>query len=165
MGRSPAASTSGSDTTTPVGQNKFYTYESSGGIVGVTNTSGTANNTDLNTGTASIFIPDNQSDSNWFVIPGGASFGISAVAASYPASTTGRSATPRPASTPTPTPMPTVTVCQYNDSLQRNYTATPIIVLANPVNVTTQTTAGTARGFFGLGSQIALKVNVQLPGK
>ncbi|GEM_PF-1657255 len=145
------------------GQNKFYTYESSGGIVGVTNTSGTANNTDPVTGNASIFIPDNQSDSNWFVIPGGPSFGISAVAASYPGQYNRTFGYSESCFNTYPNPVRPVAVCQYNDSEQRNYSATPIIILADPVNVTTQTTAGTARSFFGAGSQIALSLNVQLP--
>jgi subtilase family serine protease len=144
------------------GQNKFYTYEGSGGIVGVTNTSGTSNITDPN-GNSSIFIPDNQSDSNWFVIPGVGSFGLAAVAASSPGQYNRTFSYTESCFNTYPGAIKQVAVCQYNDSEQRNYTSAPIVILANPVNVTTQTTAGTARSFFGAGSQIALRLNVQLP--
>lgn len=144
------------------GQNKFYTYESSGGIVGVTNTTGTANNTDP-TGNATIFIPDNQTDTNWVDDPGVAVFGLAAVAASYPGQENRTFSYSESCYNTYPNPVRPVAVCQYNDSEQRNYTATPIIVLPDPVNVTTQTTAGTARSFFGAGSPIAVNLNVQLP--
>jgi hypothetical protein len=144
------------------GTNKFYNYEPNFGLDGVTNVSGTSNYTDPS-GNTSIFIPDNQTANNFFEYPNGQTAGFAFIAASDPGQYNRTFSYTEPCVPTNPNnPKETIT-CQYNDSLQRNYTGVPILVGENPVNVTTQTAAGVARSFFGSGSNISVKVNVLLP--
>ncbi len=144
------------------GENRFYSYQPSFGVVGVTNTSGTSNITDP-TGNATIFIPDNMTDNNFFTYPNGQTAGFGYVAASMAGQSNRTFSYTEPCPPTLPNPASLIT-CQFNDTYQRNYTAVPILILQDPVNVTTQTSSGTARDFFSSGGNISWRVNVLLPG-
>ncbi|HEV8049499.1 MAG TPA: hypothetical protein VGP88_02780, partial [Thermoplasmata archaeon] len=61
-------------------------------------------------------------------------------------------------------PIATVLItCEFNNSFQRNYTATPILILPNPVNLTVQTPNELPLDFFGVGANVSFEVNVSLP--
>lgn len=143
------------------GENKFYSYQGTGGVVGVTNTTGTANETDP-TGNATIFIPDNMTDNNFFIYPDGSTAGFAYVAANMPGQSNRTFSYTEPCPPTRPNPAVLIT-CQFNDTYQRNYTAVPMVILQDPVNVTTQTSSGVARDFFSTGNNISWHVNVLLP--
>jgi subtilase family serine protease len=144
------------------GENRYYGYEPTFGVVGVTNVSGTANITGSD-GSTTIFIPDNQSDNNYFTYPTGATAGFAYVAASMPGQFNRTFSYTEPCAPTLPDTKATLITCQYNDTFQRNYTATPTLVLADPINETTETTSHVARDFFGSGANISVHANVLLP--
>ncbi|HZY69850.1 MAG TPA: protease pro-enzyme activation domain-containing protein [Thermoplasmata archaeon] len=146
------------------GENRFHHYAESDGLMGVTNTSGTANTTGFN-GRATIRIPDNQSDSGFINYPSGATAGYAFVASDVPGEQNRTFSYTEPCF---PTRSSTILVtqkisCQFNNSYQRNYTAVPAIVLANPVDAWTETPQHVHRDFFTSGSNITWGVNVSLP--
>jgi len=143
------------------GENKFYSYQPTFGVVGVTNTSGTSNVTDP-TGNATVFIPDNMTDNNFFTYPDGSTAGFAYIAASMPGQFNRTFSYTEPCPPTLPNPKQLIS-CQFNDTYQRNYSAVPLLILADPVNVTTQTTSKVARDFFGAGGNISVHVNVHLP--
>ena len=144
------------------GENKFYSYQATGGVVGVTNVSGTANDTGP-TGNTSIFIPDNQTDNNFFIYPDGSTAGFAFVAVNMPGQFNRTFSYTEPCAPSNLNNPKSLITCQFNDTLQRNYTAIPTLILGNPINVSTQTTAKIARDFFGSGSNISWHVNFLLP--
>jgi hypothetical protein len=139
---------------------KFVRYNPSGGIVGVTNSSGTTNITNSQ-GFATIQIPDNESDTNYFGSDN-IGLGIAAIAANI---TSGTNRTFQYSEKCSPNlPNPSLLInCQFNNSYERSYTATPMIIMPNPVNVTTMTPAHVAWNFFKVGAPVAFRVNVSLP--
>ncbi|HEY6238336.1 MAG TPA: hypothetical protein VIZ68_04030 [Thermoplasmata archaeon] len=144
------------------GENKFYSYQPSFGVVGVTNTSGTSNITDP-TGNATVFIPDNMTDNNFFTYPDGSTAGFAYLAASMPGQFNRTFSYTEPCPPTIPGNPKQLISCQFNDTYQRNYSAVPVLILGDPVNVTTQTTSKVARDFFGSGGNISVHVNVHLP--
>ena len=139
---------------------KFTRYSATGGIVGVTNSSGTTNVTNPQ-GFATIQIPDNQSDRNYY---GGVKvdLGIAAIAANISGGTNRTFQYVEKCSPNLPNPSLLIN-CEYNNSYERSYTATPMIIMPNPVNVTTMTPAHVPWNFFSLGAPVAFRVNVSLP--
>ncbi len=143
------------------GENKFYHYAPSLGVVGVTNTSGTSGVTDGN-GNALLYIPQNQS-LNFFVYPNGSNYaGFGYVAASIPGAVNRTFSYTEPCAPTLPNPKTTIT-CQFNDTFERNYTSVPVLVMPDPVKAWTQTTSKVQRDFFGLGASINAGVKVDLP--
>lgn len=146
------------------GENRFHHYAESDGVLGVTNTTGTSNVTGLD-GRATIRIPDNQSDSGFIQYPSGATAGYALVAASVPGEQNRTFSYTEPCF---PSLASTFAVtqkisCTFNNSYQRNYTAMPAIVLADPVDAWTETPQHIHRDFFTSGSNITWGVNVTLP--
>lgn len=148
------------------GENKFYHYQATGGVVGVTNTSGTSAVTQLNGGSgsyanATVFIPDNQTADNFLRYPDGSTAGIAFLAASVPGEVNRTFQYTQPCAPTLPNPNNQIT-CEFNDTFQRNYTSVPLIILPNPVEAFTQTQGHSHRDFFGAGSNISFGVNVSL---
>ncbi|MCI4332565.1 MAG: hypothetical protein L3K01_02370, partial [Thermoplasmata archaeon] len=143
-------------------ETKFERYESTGSTLGVTNTSGTAAQTN-NNGQAVIQIPDNMSDTGFFSTTAqGQTSGWGWIATDIPGSVNRTFQYQEPC---IPT-LPTFTAlihCEFNNSYQRNYTAAPILVLPNPVAVTVQTPSRLPLDFFGVGANVSFEVNVSLP--
>jgi len=148
-------------------ETKFASYQNSGGVIGVTNTSGTSAITQLNGGgggsyaNASVYIPDNQTDDNFLIYPDGSTAGLAFMAASIPGESNRTFQYSEPCAPTLPNPSNTIS-CQFNDTFQRNYTSVPLIVLPNPILAYTQTQAHVHRDFFGVGSNISIAVNVSL---
>ncbi|MCI4325813.1 MAG: hypothetical protein L3K00_08065 [Thermoplasmata archaeon] len=141
---------------------KFETYESTGATLGVTNTSGTANTT-LPNGTAYIQIPDNMSDTGFFSATAqGQTSGWGFVAVDIGGSVNRTFQYTEPC-IPTQATFTALIHCEFNNSYQRNYTAAPILVLPNPVNLTVQTPSRLPLDFFGYGANVSFEVNVSLP--
>ncbi|MCI4346778.1 MAG: hypothetical protein L3K07_08540, partial [Thermoplasmata archaeon] len=153
---------------------RFRTYEPGVGVVGVTNASGTAAYTN-SSGQAYIQLPDNLSGpaggTYGFVFNGGPYAGdtvpIDFVAADIPGQSNVTSSYTEPCATPNPlggSLSPYVLIqCTYNNSFQRNYTASPLLVFPDPVTAWTQTHQGAFLDFFGQGSNISWGVTVNLP--
>ena len=144
------------------GENKYNIYQATQGVVGVTNVSGTQNVTGP-TGNTTIFVPDNMTGIPWFQYPDGSLASLAYLAASDPGQSNRTFSYTEPCVPQLADTQATTITCQFNDSYQRNYTAAPVLLLPDPVNATTQTTAGVARTFFGVGANVSVKVNVQLP--
>jgi subtilase family serine protease len=143
-------------------ETKFETYESTGGTLGVTNASGTANVTGPN-GTTWIQIPDNMSDTGFFSSTAeGQTAGWGFVAADVPGSLNRTFQYTEPCIPDTPT-FSALISCEFNNSYQRNYTAAPILILPNPVNLTLETPNQLPLDFFGVGANVSFEVNVSLP--
>ncbi|MCI4349154.1 MAG: hypothetical protein L3J93_02905, partial [Thermoplasmata archaeon] len=141
---------------------RFTRYQPSAGVAGIANSSGTSGYTDSN-GNVAIKIPDNMSDRNFFgyIVP--SPFGIGAVAVSIPGTSNqtfqyNEKCSPNNISNPAP-----LITCQFNNSYYRNYTATPLWILPNPLNVTTMTPQHVRRDFFGTGTNISFLLNISLP--
>ncbi|MCI4350272.1 MAG: hypothetical protein L3K15_01990 [Thermoplasmata archaeon] len=144
------------------GENKFYRYEGSRGLMGVTNVSGTSAITDLN-GQAQVYVPDNYSALPWFQYPDGTIAELGFVAASIPGASNRTFSYQEPCAPNNLGNPSTKITCQYNDSYSRNYTGAPILVLPNPVDAWTQTPNLVQRDFFGNGANISWGYDVTLP--
>ena len=143
------------------GENRFYHYEPSFGVVGVTNTSGTTSYTDVN-GNAQLYIPQNES-LDFYTYQNGTPFsGFGYLAANVPGASNRTFSYTEQCQPQLPNPKTTIT-CQYNDTYERNYTSVPMIVLPDPVRAWTQTTSRVQRDFFGEGAKINVGVQVSLP--
>ena len=142
------------------GENKFNHYQASFGLNGVTNTSGTWNMTQGD-GSTSIYIPDNQTGLPYYMSPYGLAY-QAFVAASVPGASNRTFSYTEPCAPTLPNINPVIT-CQFNNTFQRNYTSVPIVVLPNPIDAFTQTTALIQRDFFGLGSNVSWGVKINLP--
>jgi subtilase family serine protease len=149
---------------------RFVNYEQTGGTYGITNTSGTANTTDLN-GNTTIYIPDNQTAPVGFNFVSGPYAGqyggLDLVATSLPGMQNRTFNYSEPCFPPGFIPVPGRLVpplsCVYNSSYQRNYTTVPIVVFPNPITTWTETRQDAKRDFFGNGSAISWGVIVNLP--
>ena len=129
---------------------KFERYAPTAGILGITNSSNTGGVTDPN-GNITLEIPDNESDTNYFGGLGSAPLGIAAVAVSQ-IGTQNQSFNYHEPCTPDNRSNPNLIItCQYNNSFYRNYTATPMWILPNPVNVTTMTPGAGGAGLLWHG--------------
>jgi subtilase family serine protease len=143
-------------------ETKFEHYQGTGGTLGVTNSSGTANVSGPG-GIAYIQIPDNMSDQGFFSRTAeGQTSGWGFVAVDVPGSVNRTFQYTEPCAPDTPTFTALIT-CEYNNSYQRNYTAAPILVLPNPVNLTMETPNQLPLSFFGVGANVSFEVNVTLP--
>jgi len=143
------------------GENKFYHYAASGGIVGVTNTSGTSSVTDP-TGNTSVYVPDNMTGAPFFRTAQGNLTYLAFVAASIPGESNRTFSYAEPCA-PTITNVNSQITCYFNNTYSRNYTSVPVLVLPNPVDAWTETTSLVHRDFFNTGSNITWGVNVNLP--
>jgi subtilase family serine protease len=144
-------------------ETKFLRYESSGGVMGVTNYTNTTNITD-NNGNAYVQIPDNMSDQGFFSsTANGQTAGWGFVATDVPGSQNRTFQYTETCTPNLPNPSPLIR-CEFNNSYQRNYTTAPIIILPNPVNLTLQTPSKLPLDFFGIGANVSFEVNVTLPG-
>jgi subtilase family serine protease len=143
-------------------ETKFENYESTGATLGVTNTSGTSNVTGPD-GTTWIQIPDNMSDTGFFSSTSeGQTAGWGWVAVDVPGSVNRTFQYTEPCVPDTPT-FSALISCEFNNSYQRNYTAAPILILPNPVNLTLETPHQLPLDFFGVGANVSFEVNVSLP--
>jgi hypothetical protein len=141
---------------------KFQRYEPTAGVLGVTNSTGTAAMTDAN-GDVTLTVPDNMSDTNYYDHLAPAPLGIGAIAVNTPGTSNESFNYVEPCS-PVNRSNPNLIInCEFNNSYYRNYTATPMWVLPNPVNVTTMTNQRVARDFFSSGTNVSFLVNVSLP--
>ncbi|MCI4357873.1 MAG: hypothetical protein L3J95_05895 [Thermoplasmata archaeon] len=141
---------------------KFARYQPTGGVLGVTNSTGTTGMTDAN-GNVTLTVPDNMSDTNYFdhIIP--APLGLGAIAVDLPGVSNQSFNYVEPCA-PINRSNPNLIIhCEYNNSYMRNYTATPMWILPNPVNLTTMTPNRVPRDFFGSGTPVSFLVNVSLP--
>jgi len=143
------------------GENRFYGYKPTFGIVGVTNQTGTTGQTDGN-GNSLVYIPQNES-MNFFVYPNGTDYsGFGYLAASIPGAVNRTFSYFEPCAPTLPNPKTTIS-CQYNDTYERNYTSVPLLILPDPVAAWTATPSKVTRDFFGEGSQVQARVSVHLP--
>jgi subtilase family serine protease len=144
------------------GENKFYHYEASRGLLGVTNVSGTSAITDLN-GQAQVYVPDNYSALPFFQYPDGTIAELGFVAASVPGASNRTFSYTEPCFPSNINNPSTQINCQYNDSFSRNYTGAPILVLPNPIDAWTQTSSLVQRDFFTSGANISWGYSASLP--
>jgi subtilase family serine protease len=143
-------------------ETKFERYQPSGGVLGITNYTNTSSYT-LPNGTAWLQIPDNMSDTNGFTSTAdGTTAGLGFLAVDV-AGASNRTFQYAEKCTPDlPNPNALIS-CEFNNSYQRNYTAEPLVVLPNPVNVTVQTPQRLPLDFFNIGQSVSFQVNVSLP--
>ncbi|MCI4322702.1 MAG: S8 family serine peptidase, partial [Thermoplasmata archaeon] len=155
-------------------QTEFNLYSASGGILGITNTSGTNSSTGANgdpAGEATVYVPDNITPT----VDGVTQVGpYPETAVEYPleflsvdlAGQQNRTSSRNEPCFPYPFPFQApvaLTNCVYNNSYQRNYSSAALAVLPDPVTAYTQTQAGSPQDFFRTGSNISWEVNVTLP--
>lgn len=141
---------------------KFARYEPTGGLLGITNSTGTSAVTDAN-GNVSLTVPDNMSATNYFDYLARVPLGIGGVAVDTPG-TSNQSFNYVEPCAPINRSNPNLIIhCEFNNSYYRNYTATPMWILPNPVNITTMTTQRVPRDFFGTGTNVSFQLNVSLP--
>lgn len=144
-------------------ETKFERYQATFGALGVTNYSGTSNNTVGPFGSANLQIPDNMSDTGGFTTTaGGQTAGLGFVAVDVGGASNRTFQYTEKCSPNLPNPN-TLISCEFNNSYQRNYTAAPIIILPNPVNVTVQTPSRLPLDFFSVGENVSFEANVSLP--
>jgi len=145
---------------------QFHTFEPTGGIFGITNTSGTSNITNSN-GDTTIYIPNNQTPPIGYEFGGGVYagdyVGVDFLAVSDHGLQNRTFGYSEPCAGPNPLHPTPLTTCVYNNSFERNYTAVPVFVFPDPVSVTTQTRQGADRDFFTSGANISWQVKVSLP--
>ena len=148
---------------------QFSNYVGSNGVIGYTNDTKSVGITD-SSGVATIEIPQNESMQNGNPIFGPGGIGtfdgpaaIGAIAADIPGISNVTVSHSQPCQSPTAATAILLT-CVFNDSVRRNYTTTPALVLPDPVNAWTQTPSGVHRDFFGAGSNLSFGLTVNLPG-
>ncbi|HKV90424.1 MAG TPA: protease pro-enzyme activation domain-containing protein [Thermoplasmata archaeon] len=145
-------------------ETRFERFQASGGVFGVTNYSGTSGTTSGPSPFATIQIPDNMSDTGGLNGPTaqGQTAGLGFIAVDV-AGSVNRTFQYTESCTPN-LPNPNVLItCEFNNSYQRNYTADPILILPNPVNLTVQTPSRLPLDFFSLGANVSFEANVTLP--
>ena len=137
-------------------------YKATYGAFGITNWTNTSAVTD-GQGRATLQIPDNFSLANGFINPNGSPYaGIGFIAADAPGQFNRTFQYSEPCAPTLPNTASTIT-CTFNDTYQRNYTTLPIMVLPDPVDAWTQSTALVHQDFFGVGANISVGLSVHLP--
>ncbi len=141
---------------------KFQRYEPTGGLLGMTNSSDTSGFTDGD-GDITLDVPDNASATNYYDGLAQAPIGIAGVAVNLPGMSNNsfdynEQCAPLNRSNPN-----LFITCEFNNSYTRDYSAEPMWILPDPVNVTTETPSRVIRDFFPSGSPVSFLVNVSLP--
>jgi subtilase family serine protease len=150
-------------------QTLFTDYEGSGGVFGITNTSGTSNVTDA-TGQATVYIPSNMTPEVGYYFGsgpyGGDYVGLDFLTASYNGQQNRTFSYSEPCYPPNKVlPTQNLISCIFNNSFQRNYTAVPLLVMPDPITIetTTRTIPPVSRDFFTTGANISVQIQVKLP--
>jgi subtilase family serine protease len=156
-------------------QTPFTDYSATTSVFGITNTTGTANVTN-STGYTTLYIPDNQSAQygiGYYGLGGDGdnlpynTSSLDMIAVDLPGYSNSTFSYKEPCFYPFPLNPSEKYIppysCQFNATWDRNYSATPILVFPDPINITTETRLGIHQDFFSSGANISLNVQVQLP--